>query len=262
MKRMLQTNDANTAGDERRTLIRRRVVSLLSLGVVLAIFIWLTVFISRNILQYVDSPEKFKEYIDSYGWQGRFILLGLQFLQVVIAFIPGELIEVGAGYAFGAVEGTLLCMGGAAVASCFVFLLTRLFGIRLVETFISRDKINELRFINSEQKLKRMIFILFFIPGTPKDVLTYFAGLTRIRLHEFLIITTIARIPSIVSSTIGGDVISNQNYGLAILIFAVTGVVSLLGMKVYSVILGRKKDKGETAEPADASAGALPRSSH
>ena len=95
-------------------------------------------------------------------------------------------------------------MIGVAAASSLVFLLTRFLGVRLVEIFISREKIDELRFINSEEKLKRMIFLLFFIPGTPKDLLTYFAGLTRIKLHEFLIISMIARIPSLVSSTIGG----------------------------------------------------------
>lgn len=234
--------------EKRHSLRRRRIYGLCSLAVVLGLSIWLTVFVSQNILQYADSPERFKEYIDSYGWQGRIVLLGLQFLQVVVAFIPGELVEVGAGYAFGAVEGTLLCMAGAALASCIVFLLTRLFGVQLVEMFISRDKINQLRFINSEQKLKRLVFLLFFIPGTPKDVLTYFVGLTRIRLSEFLVISSIARIPSVVSSTIGGDVISNQNYGMAALIFAVTGLVSLAGMQLYSLLLKRKNASPHTAD--------------
>ena len=233
-------SNQETHQEKKNRLRQRRIYGLCSLAVVLGLAIWLTVFVSRNILQYADSPEHFKEYIDSYGWRGRLVLLGLQFLQVVVAFIPGELVEVGAGYAFGAVEGTLLCVAGAAAASCLVFLLTRLFGIKLVEMFVSREKIDQLRFINSEQKLKRLIFLLFFIPGTPKDVLTYFVGLTRIRLSEFLVISTIARVPSVVSSTIGGDVISNQNYGMAVLIFAVTGLVSLAGMKIYSLLLKRK----------------------
>lgn len=234
--------------EKSHSLRRRRIYGLCSLAVVLGLSIWLTVFVSQNILQYADSPERFKEYIDSYGWQGRIVLLGLQFFQVVVAFIPGELVEAGAGYAFGAVEGALLCIAGAALASCAVFLLTRLFGVRLVEMFVSRDKINQLRFINSEQKLKRLVFLLFFIPGTPKDVLTYFVGLTRIRLSEFLVISSIARIPSVVSSTIGGDVISHQHYGIAVLIFAVTGLVSLMGMQLYSLLLKRKNPSPHTAD--------------
>ena len=196
------------------------------------------------------SPEEFKAFIDSYGWKGRFVALGIQVLQIVIALIPGELVEVGTGSAFGAVEGTLICMIGVAAASSLVFLLTRFLGVRLVEIFISREKIDELRFINSEEKLKRMIFLLFFIPGTPKDLLTYFAGLTRIKLHEFLIISMIARIPSLVSSTIGGHFIGQSRYVEAIILFVVTGVVSLIGMKVYSIIVKKhKKGSRDDSDP-------------
>lgn len=232
----------NKQSSENQSYIRRRrILTIISCVIVLALFGWLTYFLVNNVLQFVSTPEEFKAFIDSYGWWGRFVFLGIQFLQVVIALIPGELIEVGAGYAFGAVEGTLLCMVGVALASSVIFVVTQRLGVRLVEVFISREKIDELRFINSEKKLKRTIFLLFFIPGTPKDLLTYFAGLTRIRLHEFLIISSIARIPSLVSSTIGGHVISQKNYLAALILFLITGAVSLLGMKLYTEIVKRKQ---------------------
>ena len=236
--------------DTRRYIRRRRILGLVSLAVVIALFGWLTYFIMTKFLAFNNSPEEFKAFIDSYGWKGRFVALGIQVLQIVIALIPGELVEVGTGYAFGAVEGPLICMIGVAAASSLVFLLTRFLGVRLVEIFISREKIDELRFINSEEKLKRMIFLLFFIPGTPKDLLTYFAGLTRIKLHEFLIISMIARIPSLVSSTIGGHFIGQSRYVEAIILFVVTGVVSLIGMKVYSIIVKKhKKGSRDDSDP-------------
>lgn len=219
---------------------RQRLVGLFSLLVFLAVSAGAAALVYFALLRQVHTPEQFRDYIVSFGWKGRLVLLGLQLLQVVVALLPGELIEVGAGYAFGPVEGTLLCMAGVAAASSVVFLLTRRWGVRLVELFVSRDKIDRLRFINSEAKLKRLIFILFFIPGTPKDLLTYFAGLTRIRLSEFLVISLIARIPSVVSSTIGGHVIQSRSYGTAAVLFAVTGGVSLLGMLVYNRLLNRR----------------------
>ena len=194
----------------------------------------------------IDSPEEFKAYIESFGWKGRFVYLGLQCLQVIVALIPGEIIEVGAGYAFGPIEGTLLCMAGVAIASSIVFALTKRWGVRLAELFITREKINELRFINSERKLKRMTFILFFIPGTPKDLFTYFFGLTQIRLHEFLSISIIARIPSVISSTIGGHIIGSKNYLSAAVLFAVTGMVSLAGMTAYSRFANRKREQHDS----------------
>ena len=144
------------------------------------------------------------------------------------------------GYAFGAIEGTLLCLAGVALASVPIFLLVKSVGVKAVELFISRDKIDSLRFINSEKRLKRLVFLLYFIPGTPKDLFTYFVGLTRLRLHEFLVITLIARIPSVISSTVGGNLIQKENYIGAVLLFVVTGAVSLGGMVLYNRLKERK----------------------
>ena len=103
--------------DTRRYIRRRRILGLVSLAVVIALFGWLTYFIMTKFLAFNNNPEEFKAFIDSYGWKGRFVALGIQVLQIVIALIPGELVEVGTGYAFGAVEGTLICMIGVASAS-------------------------------------------------------------------------------------------------------------------------------------------------
>lgn len=242
----------NTAHNTKTYLQRRRLAGLLSLFVVAVLSVGLSFFLYRILLRQINTPEEFRAYIESFGWKGRFVFLGLQCLQVVVALIPGEVVEVGAGYAFGPLEGTLLCMAGVTIASSFIFVLTKKWGVRLVEIFISREKINELRFINSEKKLKRMAFILFFIPGTPKDLFTYFFGLTRIRLHEFLVISLIARIPSVVSSTIGGYIIGAQDYYSAGILFAVTGAVSLLGMALYSQIVRRRKRAHELKEKQQA----------
>lgn len=222
---------------------RRHFFAIISLVIVLALFGWLTYFLTKQFLVFERSPENFKSFVESYGWTGRFVALGIQVLQVLVSLIPGELIEVGIGYTFGAIEGTILCMVGVAVASSLVFILVKWLGVRFVELFISREKIDELRFINSEKKLKRLIFVLFFIPGTPKDLLTYFVGLTRIKLHEFLIISLIARIPSLVSSTIGGNLIQRQAYGEAILLFVITGIVSLVGIFLYNRIVNYRNQK-------------------
>ncbi len=236
-------------GHPRLTVTWRRVIALGSLGVAIALFTWLTVFLLRNVSVFSDDPEAFKAFVDGYGWKGVFIAVGIQVLQVIVSFIPGEMVEIGIGYTFGAVQGTLLCMLGVALASSLIFLLVKRWGIRMVELFVSRDKIDSLRFINSEKRLKRLVFLLYFIPGTPKDLFTYFVGLTRLRLHEFLIITLIARIPSVVSSTVGGNLILQKNYTAAVLLFAVTGAVSLAGMLLYTRLRDRRNRKDTDTEP-------------
>ena len=93
----------------------------------------------------------------------------------------------------------------------------------------------------NNKKRNYLIFFLFFIPGTPKDLLTYFVGLTDIKLGSFLIISLIARIPSVLSSTFGGHLLGVGKYWDAILLYAITGAVSLIGLMVYNKIIKRKK---------------------
>ncbi len=236
--------------EEQRYLRRRRIAALISLAAGAAVLTWLTIFFIQKFAAFGDDPTRFKAFIESYGWKGWLVALGIQVLQVVVSLIPGEVVEVGMGYAFGWLGGSLLCLGGVALASSLIFLLVKRLGVRLVEVFVPREKIDSLRFINSEKRLKRTVFLLFFIPGTPKDLFTYFVGLTRLKLHEFLIISLIARIPTVVSSTVGGDLLSEQSYLGAILLFAITGAVSLLGILLYNRLLryrNRKKQE-KTAE--------------
>lgn len=175
-----KTIQNESAPPDRAYIRRRRIFSILSLAVVLAFFTWVTIAVGKPLVELASDPEQFRVWVDQYGIWGRFILIGIMTLQVVVAMIPGEIIEIGAGYAFGAIEGTLLCLAGAAVGSAIIFLLTRCFGIKLVEAFVSREKLSRIKFLRNEKKLNLMIFIAFFIPGTPKDLLTYFIGLTPI----------------------------------------------------------------------------------
>lgn len=220
---------------------RRKWLTGISIAVVAVLAVLLTVFIARWLSSF--SQDGFRDYIRSFGPLGWLVLLGLQFLQVFIALIPGELLETAAGYAFGPVAGTAICFVGVAAASSAVFLLTRKFGVKLVEVFVSRDKINELGFINTAQKRNMLVFLLFFIPGTPKDLLTYFIGLTDMKLGTFLAISMVARIPSVLSSTIGGHMLGEGQYGGALWLYGTTGIVSLIGIVVYNAIIKRRNNK-------------------
>lgn len=222
---------------------RRKTLSLISLLVVGALAIGATIFIWNWLSSF--SQDSFREYIQSFGALGWLVLLGLQFLQVFIALIPGELLETAAGYAFGPWIGTLICYVGVALASALVFLLTRRFGTKLVEVFISREKINELGFIKNEEKRNGLVFLLFFIPGTPKDLLTYFVGLTDMKLSAFLVISLIARAPSVLSSTFGGHLLGEGEYWGALILYGATALVSGLGLLIYNTLLRKKR----TPEP-------------
>ena len=165
---------------------------------------------------------------------GRLAFLGMVVLQVCVAIIPGEPLEIGAGYAFGAIEGTILCLIGIVLGSAMVFGFVRKWGVKVVEVFFPREKINSLRFLQDEKRLNLWVFIVFFIPGTPKDVLSYFVGLTRMRFGVWLAISGLARIPSVITSTVGGDALGTGNHVFAVCVFVATILISVAGLIWYN----------------------------
>ena len=202
-------------------------------------------FAGRPLIRFVREPERFQAWVDAQGVRAPLLFVGMVVLQIVVAIIPGEPLEIAAGYAFGALEGTLLCLIGALVGRVAVFLLVRRFGVRAVEVFFPLEKVQSLRFLQNEKKLTFWVFFLFFLPGTPKDVLCYIVGLTKLPLRSWIIISTIAPIPSIITSTIGGDALGMGNYAFAALVFGITIVISSLGLLAYRAIC-RARERSES----------------
>lgn len=200
--------------------------------------------VGKPMIEFVREPERFRAWVDSSGFVSRVIFVGMVVFQLIIALIPGEPLEMGAGYAFGAWEGTILCIIGCVIGSALVFLFVRRFGVKLVEVFFPREKIRSLRFLQDSRRLNLLTFIVFFIPGTPKDLLSYFIGLTDMKLGTWLLITAVARIPSIVTSTVTGDALGLKDYQFALIAFGVTLVLSLAGILVYRRLSARRHPNG------------------
>lgn len=200
--------------------------------------------VGKPMVEFVREPERFRAWVDSSGFVSRVVFVGMVVFQLIIALIPGEPLEMGAGYAFGAVEGTILCIIGCVIGSALVFLFVRRFGVKLVEVFFPREKIRSLRFLQDSRRLNLLTFIVFFIPGTPKDLLSYFIGLTDMKLGTWLCITAVARIPSIVTSTVTGDALGLKDYQFALIAFGVTLALSLLGILVYRRLSARRHPNG------------------
>lgn len=226
------------------TEAHKKKIYLFAIVVALLFIAAVGYLVGKPMVDFVREPERFRAWVDSSGFMSRVIFVGMVVFQLVIALIPGEPLEMGAGYAFGAVEGTILCIIGCVIGSALVFLFVRRFGVKLVEVFFPREKIRSLRFLQDSRRLDLLTFIVFFIPGTPKDLLSYFIGLTDMKLGTWLFITAVARIPSIVTSTVTGDALGLKDYQFALIAFGATLALSLVGILVYRRLSARRHPNG------------------
>ncbi len=221
---------------ERITFKQKRLIlgcAMVAYAVLVLLLAWR---VGVPLVRFVQEPERFRAWLDNKGIWGRLSFVGIIVLQVVSVVIPSEPLEIGAGYAFGGFEGTMLCVLGATIGGVLVFAFVRRFGVRLVEVFFTGEKIRSLLFLRDSPKRRILMWLLFLIPGTPKALLCYFAGLTDMKWPEWLIMTSLGRLPNIVASTVGGGALGVQAYMPALIIFAVTIAVSLVGIGVYKLV--------------------------
>ena len=215
---------------------RKKALGLLSFLFFVGFMIFVTFAIGRPMIKFVEDPQLFREWVNTYGILGRIFFVGMVVFQVVIALIPGEPLEFGAGYAFGAFEGTILATIGILIGSVLVFFLVKKLGVALLEVFFSNEQISKVKILKKSPKRDGLLFLLFLLPGTPKDILTYFLGLTDIKFFTLIFLSVVGRFPSVVSSTISGAALGRESYILAIIVFAITLVFSLFGLLIYNKI--------------------------
>ena len=186
------------------------------------------------------DPElraQFIAYADSLGIFGYILMFGIQLVQVVVAIIPGEPAELMAGALCGGLGGLALCLAGSALASAAIFTVMRRFGQKLLARLFPKKKLDEFGFLADSRRLDTVTLILFLIPGTPKDMLTYVAGTTRMPMARFLIISTFARIPSVVSSTFIGANMLSGNLRAAVILLLVTFAIGLAGIFIREPVI-------------------------
>ena len=212
--------------------------------IAITVFFSLMIALSLISLPYISllsEPEvqqSFKAKVASLGMVGWLLILCIQIMQIVIAFIPGEPVEILAGALYGGGGGLFLCLFGSTVASSGIFLLSKRFGAPFVAKLFKAGKLDEFTFLKDAKKLETIVFILFLIPGTPKDMLTYVVGTSSMKIMKFLAISTFARIPTIISSTFIGSTMRQGEWEMAAFIFVLTAVSGIAGIKYQERMIG------------------------
>jgi uncharacterized membrane protein YdjX (TVP38/TMEM64 family) len=177
---------------------------------------------------FFSNKERVNDFVMSFGSYAPLVFIGLQILQVLVAPIPGEFTGFVGGYLFGTVPGLIYSTVGLSLGSLFAFLVARAVGMPFIRRFMGREVMGKFEYI-IERHGAFLAFILFLIPGTPKDSLCYLLGVSPMRVSTFLLISILGRIPGTLLLTMQGNSVRSEHYrasfiflGLILLIIVLT----------------------------------------
>ena len=233
------------------TVERRRGLAIFLLIVLCAGVVGLSYLFYRPMLKMAETPELFREYMWDKAPLSILLFMAAVFAQVVAAVIPGGPFEIAAGYAFGALWGTLITDFAMTLASLFVFLMVRKFGMKFATLFVSEEKINSLKFLKYSPRRDFIAFLFFLIPGTPKDIFTYFMGLTDMKVYRWIIIAFVGRLPAIYLSALSGSAAGDKNYTRVAVMFGVIIVLFVGGSIAYEVWRRKNAAASSSGELSD-----------
>ena len=221
---------------------RNKIISAIILILIIVFLCYLTIqlFPIFKSLSTETGRLEFKDKIEGLGVKGVFMIIGLMITQVFLPILPGEPVEVLSGMCFGAIGGLAVVIIGALISTFIIIFAVRKLGKKFIYTFVSKEKIEKLennKIFKNPKKIDLILFILFFIPGTPKDLFVYIGALLPINPWKFILISSFARFPSIISSTIAGANLVAGNWGIIVGVYAITFAIS--GILIY--IFGKKQ---------------------
>lgn len=223
----------------RRKALRRRVlIGLVAAAAVTALLCWEYL---PGLLAWLADARAARAFVADHAFASRLTMLGINIVQVLLAFLPGEPVELASGYAFGFWEGTALCLVASGLATSAIYWATRRWGWKLVGLFFDRSLFDRFSWLKGAKRLELIMLIVFLIPGTPKDFLTYFAGLTNMRFLPVVLIATFGRIPSIVTSTITASAVGSGNWPLAACTLVASALLLAVGGLMYRRLRSRTR---------------------
>ncbi|MFX3650629.1 MAG: TVP38/TMEM64 family protein [Paenibacillus sp.] len=216
----------------------KKVMINLLLGMFIMLSIGLLIYYSPAIIKIMSSMDNFRAYIHSTGHWGPVMFILFQILQIVVAPIPGEVVQVAGGYIYGTAIGSLYTTVGLILGSAMAFYFTRFIGRTYISRLLQRKNDKWMSFIHDERKFSAFLFIFFVIPGLPKDMLVFVAALTTISSFRFFTILIVGRLPWIIASAAVGSKIHMQQYTIAIIICIIAVIGFVLGYIYREKLMG------------------------
>ena len=230
--------------------MKKKILKLSILLLTISLFIAIIIYLIP-LMKQISTPEgqlQFKQEIENLGIKGVIVLFLLQLAQIALVVLPGEPLEILAGMCYGTIGGTIFIFFSVFVTTSMIYALVKKYGKKYIYESFKKEKIDKIensKAFKNPKTVEYILIVLFLIPGTPKDLLTYIGALLPISFKKFILIATFARFPSVISSTIAGDNIVQANWQLVVTIYAITFI--LTGLIVF---LTNKFDKKKITKDA------------
>lgn len=227
---------------------KKKIINYIVLSIVTLIFILAIIYLAP-IMKDISTKEgqlAFKEKINNLGILGFLILFGLEVAQIFFVIIPGEPLEILAGMCYGSIGGTIFITASVFITTTIIFFTVKKYGRKFVEDTFSKEKVDKIensKILKDPRKVETIMTILFFIPGTPKDLLVYIGGLLPIKTSRFILISTFARFPSVISSTIAGAKLAVGDIKTTIIVYAITFVITAIFLIIINIFDKNKETK-------------------
>jgi uncharacterized membrane protein YdjX (TVP38/TMEM64 family) len=230
----------------------RWALASMLLAVALIVVIWLVVSdapIVKTVVRLYRDKHFLKETVSAWGWFAPIVFIGIQALQVIVSPVPGEITGPVGGALFGTTWGLVYSTIGLTIGTLVCFGLGRLWGEPLIRPWLSEHHWNRMNFI-LEAEGAILCFILYLIPGFPKDIISYLFGISPMPFWIFAVVSTFARIPGTWISSYFGAHVGDQQYVWAAIFIALVTAVCLPIYYYRDRIISRFRGKPRP-RPAD-----------
>ena len=210
--------------------------------IVLAVFFWRIAPFMKD-LSTTEGQIAFRNKINSMGFLGLLLLFSLQVLQILLVVLPGEPFEVLAGMCYGTWGGWLFITLSVLITTIIIFFSVRKLGKKYLYNFFKKEKVEKImnsKLLKNETNLEMVLCLIFLLPGTPKDLFVYIGGLLPVKPLRFILIATLVRFPSVITSTMVGANITKGNWKISLLIYLLTFVAVAISMVILKI-----KDKNK-----------------
>jgi len=197
----------------------QRALALAGFPILIALVVVPVLTFRHDIWVLFSSVRKLEDWVRASGPLAPIVFIAIQVFQVVVFVVPGEVAQIAGGYLFGAWQGTLYSVIGLAIGSTIDFFLARLLGVPFVNNLFSAEKVGKLKSTLGSPGSKAVLFLLFLIPGIPKDALCYVSGLSPLRFRFFLLASMVGRLPGVVGSSIIGSSAADEKWFVAGAVF-------------------------------------------